>query len=145
MHTIETPIIGCGFKPIRVNLYDKLFYIFYTFYRRNFGKKELPVYTSMLVMGMYFFSWILFVTVIIGKALSYKINLIAISNVFAATVICGVVYAFQRYYFYRQKRYLKIIWHLRKWHLEKVNLYFFGLIFGSILCFVVIGWIVFHR
>ena len=60
---------------MKINFYDRLFHIIYSFYRSKFGKKELPVLTSVIVLAattfLQCFSIALIVSIFIGKKIDF--------------------------------------------------------------------------
>lgn len=125
---------------MKINYYDRLFYVFYKFYRSNFGSKELPVYTSIMVLGMYMYSWLLFILISIVKLFGLNVTLRSVTNVFFATLLFGAVFLFQSLYFYRKSRFLKIIRALRNLDVTRVNLHFIILVPGSVAVFILYGY-----
>ena len=99
---------------MRINFYDKSFYLFYCFYRKNFGKRELPVLTSIIALAGTTFLQILLVCVIFLRLnTGGTINLALFNRPEVIFSICLFLAVFNILYFIQWKRYYKIILALR--------------------------------
>src|SRR5687768_12852209 len=100
---------------MRLNFYDKLFFLIFRYYRRNFGKKELPVLTSMIVLGATTFLQLIILTLI--TLLFYKDDQDYIFGILGRSdvIFCIILFiaVFQLLYFCVNKRYHMIIFRLR--------------------------------
>jgi hypothetical protein len=122
---------------MKINFYDKSFYLIYCFYKRMFGKKELPVLTSVIVLagttflqiamvGLFFS--LFFNEVKVGIKLINRVDI-----VFCIVLFLGV---FQGLYFFQTKRYYKIILKLRNSGKIYNNQAFYRYIFINVLCLI---------
>lgn len=100
---------------MRLNFYDKLFFLIFSYYKRNFGKKELPVLTSMIVLGATTFLQLIILTLI--ALLFYKNDQEYIFRTLGRSdvIFCVILFiaVFQLLYFCVNRRYRLIIFRLR--------------------------------
>ena len=128
---------------MRVNFYDKSFYLFYCFYKR-FGKKELPVLTSAIVLGVTTFLQVAFLLLlsleIIGLGKAYAKILSSDIVIYCIILFLAV---FHILYFYQKKRYYYIILRLRNSR-EKYHKIFSRYVIINILFLIAIVLFIFN-
>lgn len=99
---------------MRVNFYDKSFYILYCFYKRKFGKKELPVLPSVIVLAATTLCQIVFILLLSFELLGNGHAYVEILNR-NIVIFCIILFltGFHILYFYQRRRYYYIILKLR--------------------------------
>ncbi len=99
---------------MRVNFYDKSFYMLYCLYKRKFGKKELPVLTSVIVIAATTFCQIAFILLLSFELLDNSHAYVEILN-HNIVIYCIIIFLtiFHILYFYQKRRYYYIILKLR--------------------------------
>lgn len=99
---------------MRFNFYDKSFYILYCIYKRKFGKKELPVLTSVIVLAATTLCQIVFILLLSFELLGNDHAYVEILNR-NIVIFCIILFltGFHILYFYQRRRYYYIILKLR--------------------------------
>ncbi len=120
---------------MKINIYDKFFIIIYRFYLKKFGKKELPLLTSIVVLGAT--SFVQLMTIFLGLSLFFNINsyIQILKRKDIIFFIIFIISFFQILYFFLGRRYFKIILKLRNSKFSKEH-YFYRYIFITFLCLV---------
>ena len=99
---------------MRFNFYDKSFYILYCFYKRKFGKKELPVLPSVIVLAATTLCQIVFILLLSFELLGNGHAYVEILNR-NIVIFCIILFLtdFHILYFYQKRKYYYIILKLR--------------------------------
>jgi hypothetical protein len=122
---------------MKINFYDKSFYLFYCFYKRTFGKNELPVLTSVIVLASTTFLQVLMVGLFFSlffAEIGVGIKLITRADIiFCIVLFLGV---FQGLYFFQTRRYYKIILKLRNSEKVYTNKAFYRYVCINFLCLI---------
>ena len=124
---------------MRINFYDKSFYLIYCFYKKAFGKKELPVLTSVVVLAGTTFLQIAIVGLFFSLFFNeLKVGLKLINR--ADIIFCIVLFlgVFQLLYFFQTKRYYRIILKLRNARKIYNNQLFYRYVSINALCLIVV-------
>ena len=95
---------------MRLNFYDKSFYLFYRFYREKFGKKELPVLTSIISLaGTTFLQLLLLIAVFLRILKGREFDLTVLNRPAMIFSICLILFVSNSIYFFHKRRYYNVI------------------------------------